>query len=396
MVSMEIQEVSNSSTKSAEMIANNNDILINILVHLPEKSLLRFRNVSKNWFSLISSPYFSRCLNQSSRFPPALFLRMSSSSRKPKYHLFSLDGEPVRDPLTASFTFVDDPAGIRILQSCNGLLLCCSNNRIGEHKPNYYIYNPATNQYTTLPKPVYRTMNTIFGVVLAFDPSKSIHYKVVFVRSSRTSTHLYQLEIYSSETQLWSFSDEIAKAKYSQGVYCCGSIHWRTNTRALLSFDVEQERFQETPMPEIPDDWNQQAECRYFGEFGGRLHIILTNGRQSTRKFDVYEMEKDFSRWSVKHQVDLNALISEYPEMTRSSSHLSDPHYHAFRVLAVVSKENQGSFMVLHIPGKAISYSFKDRTYTLLHDFAPGCTDIEGCLTFEFNYAYLYTRTLSF
>ncbi|XWS47700.1 hypothetical protein CRYUN_Cryun13aG0006600 [Craigia yunnanensis] len=377
------------------MIGNNDDILINILVHLPEKSLLRFRNVSKHLLSLISSPYFSRCLNQSSKCPSALFLRVPPSSNKPKYYFLSLDGKPVRNPFITSLTFVDESAGIRILQSCNGLLLCRSNSRIGEYNRNYYIYNPTTNKYTTIPKPGNRIPNTIFGVILAFDPSKSLHYKVVFVRSSKTS-HLYQLEIYSSETRHWSFSNEIPEVNYSQGVYCGGSIHWMKNPRALLCFDVDQERFQEIPMPEIPGHWNQKAKCRYFGGFGGSLHLILTNGRHSTRQFDVYEMEKDFSRWFIKYQVDLNALISAYPEMTSCYSHPSDWDYHAFRVLAVVCKESEGSFMVLHIPGKAISYSFKDKAFTLLHDFAPGCTDIEGCTTFECDDAYPYIETSVF
>lgn len=395
MVSMKRQEAPSSRTKSAEMIGNNDDILINILVHLPEKSLLRFRNVSKHWLSLLSSPYFSRCLNHTSKSPSALFLRMPSSSYKPKYYFLWLDGKPILGPFIRSLTFVDEPAGIRILKSCNGFFLCCSNNRIGEYNRNYYIYNPTTNQYTTLPQTSIRIPNTTFGVILAFDPSKSSHYKVVFVRSSETS-HLYQLEIYSSETQRWSFSNEIPRANYSQGVYCCGCIYWMTNSGTLLCFGVDQERFHEIPMPEIPDDWNQQAKCRYFGESGGHLHLILTSGKHSTRQFDVYEMEKDSSRWFVKYKVDLNAVISDYPEMTRSSnSHTSDWDYHSFRVLSVVCKESEGSFMVLHIPGKVISYSFKDKASTLIHDFAPGCTDIEGCTMFESDDAYPYVGTFA-
>ncbi|GMI95366.1 hypothetical protein like AT5G07610 [Hibiscus trionum] len=371
---------------------NYNDIHANILAHLPEKSLLRFRNVSKQWFYLISSAYFSQCLNRCSMFPSGIFLKMHHSSNRPIYHFLSLHGKPFSDSFR-SLTFVDDSAGIRILQSCNGILLCCSNRRIGENTRNYYIYNPTTNQYATIPKPGNRTPNTIFGVILAFDPSKSPHYKVVFVRSSRTFNHLYQLEIYSSETRLWSFSSEVPKFNYSKGAYCSGFIHWMTNSGASLRFDVDRERFQEIP---LPDDWNQHANIRYFKESGGLLHLILTNGRHSTRQFDVYEMEKDTSRWFVKYRVDLDALISEYPEMVRSNSGPSDWDYHAFRVLAVVvSKENEGSFLVLHIPGKAISYNFKHQTSTLLHDFAPGCTHIEGCITIETDDSFPYIGTLA-
>ncbi|MFQ6637743.1 hypothetical protein Gotur_013744 [Gossypium turneri] len=397
-------EFSNSYTESTELIGYNDDILINVLIRLPGKSLMRFRNVSKHWLSLISSPYFSRCLNQIPISPSAIFLRMQPSLNKLKYHFLSLDRNPVREPSVRSFTFVDDPAGIRILQSCNGLLLCCSNNRLGEYNRNYYIYNPTTHQYTTLPKPDNRTQspNTIFGVILAFDPLKSAHYKVIFVRSSETSPHLYQLEIYSSETHQWSFSSEISKVNnFSQGVYCCGGIHWRNNSGPFLRFDVHQERFQEIPMPKIPDDWDQQTKCRYFGECGGRLHLILTSCKHSTRQFDVYEMKNDFSGWFVKYRVDLNALISANPKMTQSNCHASDHwDYHAFTVLAIVVGEGSGQgsslpFMVLHVPGKVITYSFKDKTSTLLHDFAPDCTDIEGCTTFEYDDAYPYITTLA-
>ncbi|XVF54919.1 hypothetical protein PTKIN_Ptkin05aG0219300 [Pterospermum kingtungense] len=377
------------------MVGNNNDILINILLHLPGKSLLRFRNVSKQWLSLISSPYFSSRFHKTSMFPSGLFLRKHASSSKPIYHFISLDGKQDDEPLR-SFTFVDDPAGVKILQSCNGLLLCCSNTLIGEQNRNYYIYNPTTDQYTTLPMPGYRIPNTIFGVFLAFDPSKSPHYKVVFVRSSNTSIYHYQLDIYSSETHFWSFSSEIPNINYSQGVYCCGSIHWMIqNSRDLLCFDVDEERFRRIPMPEIPDDWDQ-PKCRYFGECQGRLLLVLTNDKHSTRLFDVYEMERDYSRWFVKHQVDLNELISAYPDMRDSYSDPSDWDHHAFRILAIGYKESEeGSFMVLHIPGKAITYSFKDRTFRLLYDFAPGCTDIEGCITFKPEDAYPYIATLA-
>ncbi|XVF11234.1 hypothetical protein REPUB_Repub08aG0008800 [Reevesia pubescens] len=80
--------------------------------------------------------------------------------------------------------------------------------------------------------------------------------------------------------------------------------------------------------------------------------------------------------------------------MTRSNSHPSDWDYHAFRVLTFACKESEGSFMVLHLPGKATSYSFKDKTSTLLHDFAPCCTDIEGCTMFECHTAYPYIAKL--
>ncbi|KAI3848800.1 hypothetical protein MKW92_036781 [Papaver armeniacum] len=40
------------------IIANNVDLLMQILLHLPVKSLLVSKSVSKRWFSLISDPIF--------------------------------------------------------------------------------------------------------------------------------------------------------------------------------------------------------------------------------------------------------------------------------------------------------------------------------------------------
>ncbi|KAK6249657.1 hypothetical protein SCA6_003662 [Theobroma cacao] len=85
-----------------------------------------------------------------------------------------------------------------------------------------------------------------------FDPSRSSYYKVVFVRSSRSSPHLYRLEIYSSETQLWSFSSEIPKVNYSRWAYCCGAIYWMSYSRNFLCFDVDKERFQDPSLLQKP------------------------------------------------------------------------------------------------------------------------------------------------
>lgn len=48
---------------SAEAIANNEDLLTEILVRLPKGSIIKFKCVCKDWQYLISSPCFSRRRN---------------------------------------------------------------------------------------------------------------------------------------------------------------------------------------------------------------------------------------------------------------------------------------------------------------------------------------------
>ncbi|KAL9409366.1 hypothetical protein AB3S75_047707 [Citrus x aurantiifolia] len=71
----------NYQQSPAEVIGNLDDLLTEILLRLPIKSLLKFKSVSKHWLSLISNPVFCHRLsltrNQSQAF---LFIVLLSKS----------------------------------------------------------------------------------------------------------------------------------------------------------------------------------------------------------------------------------------------------------------------------------------------------------------------------
>ncbi|GKB73898.1 hypothetical protein Tco_0935310 [Tanacetum coccineum] len=105
--------------------------------------------------------------------------------------------------LDSSFTLgsTKEADNIKILQSCIGLLLC-----IGSRRPVFdYVYNPSTNQSKRLPHPDCSLDNSPYyrsaGLRMAFDPTKSPHYKLVDV--GRTFYDI-DIQIYSSETGKWS------------------------------------------------------------------------------------------------------------------------------------------------------------------------------------------------
>ncbi|GKB81229.1 hypothetical protein Tco_0948124 [Tanacetum coccineum] len=102
-----------------------------------------------------------------------------------------------------SFTLGSTEAfdNVKILQSCNGLLLCT-----GLEWPAFdYIYNPSTNLFKRLLQPDYTHDDSPFHrsvrLRMAFDPTKSLNYKVVHVR--RISCDI-DIQIYSLETRNWS------------------------------------------------------------------------------------------------------------------------------------------------------------------------------------------------
>ncbi|KAK3437517.1 hypothetical protein EUGRSUZ_C02183 [Eucalyptus grandis] len=261
-----------------EIIAANEDLISEILLLLPARSLLRFKCVSKLWLSIISGPRFSR---RHARLHAGSGASGVVLRRTPSDHQFlplggGGGGGGGDDPLSGfpfkCLDFAPDPAGLKILQSCGGLLLCCSFRKIGCRR-NYYVFNPTTGQFAMLPQlgGASSCATTVYGVSLAFDPFKSSYYDVVCVRSTVESAYYYQIEIYSSRDRVWRLSGSPFVAPFDMvfdnGVFWNGGVHWISPTGASLCFDVEKEQF--GTMPRLPISENRG--CRRF-RGGARLH----------------------------------------------------------------------------------------------------------------------------
>ncbi|KAL5569843.1 hypothetical protein UlMin_026418 [Ulmus minor] len=195
-----------------EIVASNDDLLKQILVKLPLKPLMRFTSVSKHWLSLISGPDFCH-----RRKPPCCvsgpFIESPWDNTEFKFVDLSQSSNPSYPP-SESITFFNNSSQLKILQSCNGLLLCSTNE--AQEPKEYYVDNPTTRTYAILPPLPFR-YRSVWGMSLAFDPSKSSHYKVLCVLSQTIDDDhdddTYdvddtQIAIYSSETQTWRLSGD--------------------------------------------------------------------------------------------------------------------------------------------------------------------------------------------
>ncbi|KAL7224543.1 hypothetical protein ACSBR1_025915 [Camellia fascicularis] len=234
---------SESSPASEEVIASNEDLLTEILVRLPTKSLIRFKSVSKNWLHLISDSHFA--LNHSRRIHnfsmiSGLFFYYDYSYTE--LHSVSLHAYPNRNLPTLSF--LDAVGGdhpFRIRSACNGLILCQNYQIVcNRFRKNYVVCNPTTQKFTLLPQLDCLSLSYgSFGVYLAFDPSKSPHYKVVFFRP------YYQFDIYSSETASWkqiTVSECEPLCDFLEGVFWNGAFHWLSHEDVHFRFDVDAEK----------------------------------------------------------------------------------------------------------------------------------------------------------
>ncbi|KAK6117858.1 hypothetical protein DH2020_048400 [Rehmannia glutinosa] len=283
---------------SAHVVASIDDLLINIILRLPIKSLLPSELVCKHWNSLISNPGFLE-----SNSAVGLFFQFCDGPWH-AYIPFSVD-ESRGPPFVDGLDFIENPSDMKILQSCNGLLLCC-NDWAFNCRVKYYVCNPTTKQYSTLPVVPKKQR----GLSLLFDPSRSPYYKIVCVRELRScrNEHRFQIEVYSSETgNTWRILGEpfAARVKFKRGVYWNGAIHWISSsvTGESIYFNPDNQTVKVMPTPPILDG-DVSTRNSYFGESCGHLHYI--DVYKMTTEFNVYEMRRDYSEWFVKYQVDVS------------------------------------------------------------------------------------------
>ncbi|KAK4489388.1 hypothetical protein RD792_005197 [Penstemon davidsonii] len=388
---------------SAEFVASIDDLLIQILLRQPVKSLFRFKSVSKHWQSLITNPRF--CYLRSRKTNSAIGLFFARPGLTPACrHIY--DYVAFCDSAsTRKLKYLVDTDSNDVLQSCNGLLLCDSYSS-EECRTRFYVCNPTTNRISVLPELNYDDDSQRYRKMsLAFDPKISPHYKVVCVQQFGWDKYIYRIVIYSSETGAWGVRGEpfTEYFRFGRGVYLNGAIHWMTpltldwvttcNLAELgwcnsMYFKIDDQVLDK--MPRAPNlhllGWLNKF---YFGESCGHLHFAEIGVNKS--QFNVYEMRNDYSEWFVKYQVDLSPVLAVYPEMIRD---FDNPTmgllYYNFSVFCIVrvEEDEDESFLVLHIPGKAIRYNLVRKTFKNLKKLE-GEFDGHECHQGSFN-SYMY------
>lgn len=345
-----------SVSSSAMDIANDEDLLFEILVRLPPKSLLCFKCVSKQWLSLISSPQFIvthiRC--RGTPAPSGLLLN-NDYLHTPEFHYVPLAHYSHTELTGPPYLSYLGAPRIKILQSCNGLLLCssayqkkdpnyelkyfddfmqteddvllpdswhviptisnsCSQTRIHYSGFRFYVCNPTTRQFKTLSFPFFQYQ--ILALNLAFDPLHSPYFKIVCVL--RKNLDSYILHIYNSETNTWNLSPISFYAPmtiyFRDPVFCRRAIHWYSSQQTSLYFDVDKECLNQMPMPRSLT----YGTVHYFGESRGHLHLVMST--TSTLELDVFELEKDYSSWSVRYHINLDAIRVAFRDIYGISS----------------------------------------------------------------------------
>ncbi|CDP16131.1 unnamed protein product [Coffea canephora] len=367
---------SSSSPLSATLIGYNEDILLQILPYLPPKSLLRFQSVSKKWLSIISNPTFRRLhlrVNPTTA-TSAFILFRKIKNMAPELNFISSHEDYVNPMgnIVSNLNNLFENADILGLHSCNGLL--CVKFCFNYDSIEFVVYNPTTNKYRLIPrlkKIVEERLLQTSVVNIAFDPLNPAQYTLVCVITDHFESE-YRFIVYSSETGFWRESVkrlDIYTEKYyfDRGVLWNGGLHWATQWGSTVCFDIDHECVRST-MPNLPALYDDSSEVCYFGDSGGELYLISVSMPRKT-VFNVFSLKMDYSKWDVKHRIDLTLLSIFYPLVVDEEL---DPNEFGFHILHYVVDKNRGNVMVvLSMHRKIFCYDINDLTVKELANIEP-------------------------
>ncbi|PIN11483.1 hypothetical protein CDL12_15905 [Handroanthus impetiginosus] len=331
-----------SSPESGAIIGGNEDFLMEILLFLPVKSLIRFQSVSKHWRSLILDPRFSH-LHSLHHFhhlchkPQTSFLLCDTTSRA------SVCLPTVKKLFSFRFRFRYQ----KILQSCNGLLLLeCGNPHSGPK--DYFICNPTTRKYRKL-LPSEEQMEGFLGLSIVFDPSISPYYKVFSFRTN----DLYSewVEVYDSETHTWKQRVKVPhiSTQVIDGVYWNDGIYWIQPRLTSFCFSSKDDCYGFNSKHKVPRVHSRARE-NHVMESNGHMHYAVLSLHPDKNYVYVYEVNNKDRIWHLKYKASLNPISSEFAGNDGTC---------LISLLGIVRGERkEDSVLLLHVPGKIMVYSF--------------------------------------
>ncbi|KAL8551172.1 hypothetical protein ACS0TY_000305 [Phlomoides rotata] len=361
----------------------SDDLLTEILLRLPARSLIRFKSVCKLWITLISSQQFSN--------RHTLHHRHEHSRSKPEYSLLRLKETSDYFYFQSScnvkklvpYYFPPSLVGPITIQSfSNGLILlqCC---HVENPQEICHVYNPTTKQFRQISLNTNVIYKFVLGLSLAFDPLESPHFKIICVRATKTrSSNLWrswwrrcQIEMYESDTDSWKVYGQPFLAPrsldFNWGIYWKGSIHWKG-----IFFDLHHCVVKNHPGFVVPGDTGMGNFRDCYAESNGCLYIV--RHFLERKLVMVFELQSDNSEWFLKYHVNLDGALG-LPS-----------------VLSIIRGEDEEDSMLLFTePGKLMAYNLQENCVKELMDFRVEAFYQEGCVHFASDTTVRFVETLA-
>ncbi|XP_047983447.1 putative F-box protein At3g16210 [Salvia hispanica] len=291
----------------------NIDVLFEILLHLPVRSLLRFIVVHKSWYYIVNSPHFRKLYtlrrNNNKDEEVHLYFRSYFFTGGTQVSINLLDNR--KSLISYDFRHIDQSVRsgeVKLLCyiSSRGLVCISSRDELG-----ITICNPFLGQFKILPLPSLHCRRyhhfDHHHEGLGFDEN----YKVVQLLSNHHSLHA---NLYSAKTNSWSELDNIDQDLVIENpiksVGKNGSFsHWVGYTRSenkkiILSFDMKNEVFRTTSISLLGDEVFYDSRGFRVLAKSDYSFVVLVFDRQ---RLKVYESSGEGSElvWNNVSNVEL-------------------------------------------------------------------------------------------
>ncbi|XP_063943380.1 putative F-box protein At4g21240 [Daucus carota subsp. sativus] len=227
----------------------SDDLISEILVRVPVKSLLQFQLVSKTWLSLIKDPALVKAqlrraiateTDQTLIMTRETYLTDTENATL-QFSVFDVDSRQIVADLKYPYTQGESeqvgPA-FTLVGSVNGIVCVVFHHNLSEH--SFYLWNPATRQSRVVPA---CALSTSRAMGFGYDPVDD-DYKIVSVVSGPS----LPTEVYSANRNVWrKVPDEDYKIVMS-GIdflgnfnVCVNGLLFGVKKDALMVFDLNTE-----------------------------------------------------------------------------------------------------------------------------------------------------------
>jgi hypothetical protein len=296
------------------------EIVTQILIRLPIKSIITSICVCKTWKSIIQNPTFiSTHLHHSSTTNHLLLFSISSGSEQ-IYALHNDDDNDFTEHTRFDFlvdSFTINPK-FRLVATCNGLVcfsddpLRYTNYDYNYDYPRFYLWNPCVRKYVKLPYPNFTFGNSYESIGFGFD-RKTNDYKVVRMGSLRDDPDCGKdrpmVEVYTLSTGEWRMVTPVLSPicvlnGNETPAFVNGALHWIGYTREydyrtafvngallwirhrrngygdyklrffVLVFDLGDEVFREIPLPQLRDYDAEDDDSELSAVYGNSIALF--------------------------------------------------------------------------------------------------------------------------
>ena len=338
------------------------ELIIQILLRLPVKFLLRFRCVCKSWFSLISDSHFAKSHFEVSSLTHTHRNRIITISRTsaPPFNIRKPNPNQIRcidfetstnhDFVSPNHDFIlRQPYYCKIKGSCRGFIcLYCYTN--------LYVWNPATGFHRQIPlSPFASKLNAyhfchLYG--FGYDQSTDDYLVVLLSYDPTLPNRSSHLEFFSLRDNAWNQIEDPHFTYFNAALivkaesFFNGAFHWVACRNDLLVdviivFDLMEKKLLEMPLPDDFDNDPVSYGLWVFGEFLSLWGMDFHNSRVEIWVMKEYKLHSSWTK-TLLIPIDRNIICFSPINSTKSGD--------------IIGSSNDGGLVKYNDRGQLLEY----------------------------------------